>query len=181
MAAMTAMLPALNGKTSYNKYDEQDDNMQDFDRSSNEDQNYYAVNENPRLSNNNIGGNNLQTSSTQNMSYQDKNSRKSRRVTFYKNGDKYFLGKLVTITPNKYFSFKELMNELNRSVDLPYGVRRVYSPISGREIYDIDDLIDGSSYVCASFEPFRPTKYGDLNDKPWNANIGRFCFFFNFS
>ena len=170
---MAAMLPALNGKASYNKYEDNDDNMQEYDRSSNEDQNYYAINEqNPRSSINNLGGNNLQTSSTQNMSNQERSSRKPRRVTFYKNGDKYFLGKLVTITPNKYFSFKELMNELNRSVDLPYGVRRVYSPMSGREIYDIDDLVDGSSYVCASFEPFRPTKYGDLSDKPWNSNIG---------
>ncbi len=78
----------------------------------------------------------------------------------------------MTITPNRYFSFKDLMNDLNRSVDLPYGVRRVYTPVHGREIYDIDDLVDGSSYVCASFEPFRPTKYGDVHEKPWNANIG---------
>ena len=77
----------------------------------------------------------------------------------YKNGDKYFIGKLITITPQKYFSFKELMTELNRCVDLPYGVRRVYSPVSGRELHDIDDLVDGSSYVCASFEPFKATKF----------------------
>ena len=131
------------------------------------------------------------------------NTRKPRKVIFYKNGDKYFGGKLVAITPNKYtvffffykffiyffrthellalifsmnyryFSFRELMNDLNRSVDLPYGVRRVYTPVNGREIYDIDELEDGSSYVCASFEPFRPTKYGDNIDKPWNGKIGK--------
>ena len=33
----------------------------------------------------------------------------SRRVTFFKNGDKYFGGKSVAITPSKYFSFKERM------------------------------------------------------------------------
>ena len=65
------------------------------------------------------------------------------------------------------------MNDLNRSVDLPYGVRRVYTPVNGREIYDIDELEDGSSYVCASFEPFRPTKYGDTSEKPWNGKIGK--------
>ena len=64
------------------------------------------------------------------------------------------------------------MNDLNRSVDLPYGVRRVYTPTNGREIKDIDELEDGSSYVCASFEPFRPTKYGDTAERPWNAKIG---------
>lgn len=86
--------------------------------------------------------------------------KKSRRVTFFKNGDKYFSGKSVAITPSKYFSFKELMSDLNRSVDLPYGVRRVYTPVHGREIYNIDELEDGKGYVCASFEPFRQTKYG---------------------
>lgn len=30
------------------------------------------------------------------------NTRKPRKVVFYKNGDKYFGGKLVAITPNKY-------------------------------------------------------------------------------
>ena len=93
--------------------------------------------------------------------------RKSRRVTFYKNGDKYFPGKLITITPSRYYSFRELMGDLNRSVDLPYGVRRVYTPVSGREIYDIDELTDGASYVAASFEPFRPAKYGDPG-RSWN-------------
>ena len=104
------------------------------------------------------------------MNYKiNKNSnRKSRKVTFYKNGDKYFVGKMVTVAPNRYFSLKDLMNDLNRSVDLPYGVRRVYSPTSGREINDIEDLADGSSYVCASFEPFKPAKYGDGFERPWN-------------
>ena len=68
------------------------------------------------------------------------------------------------------------MSDLNRSVDLPYGVRRVYSPVSGRELHDIEDLVDGSSYVCASFEPFKATKYGDSSEKLWNANLGRRLF-----
>jgi len=33
------------------------------------------------------------------------NTRKPRKVIFYKNGDKYFGGKLVAITPNKYTIF----------------------------------------------------------------------------
>jgi hypothetical protein len=106
--------------------------------------------------------------------------RRSRRVTFYKNGDKYFPGKLVTITPSRYYSFRELMGDLNRSVDLPYGVRRVYTPVSGREIYDIEELHDGSSYVAASFEPFRATKYGD-NSRTWNPCKLILFLIFNFS
>ena len=101
----------------------------------------------------------------------DNVEKKPRKVTFFKNGDKYFSGKMVTISPNRFYSFKDLMNHLNKCVDLPYGVRRVYTPIGGREINDIDELVDGSSYVCASFEPFRHTKYGELSSVQWQSGL----------
>lgn len=88
---------------------------------------------------------------------------KPRRVVFYKNGDRYFGGKWVTVPVNRHYSIRDLMSDLNKSVDLPYGVRRVYTPVSGREINSIDQLVDGSSYVCASFEPFRSVRYGEVN------------------
>ena len=101
----------------------------------------------------------------------DKDGRKPRKVTFYKNGDRYFNGKTVTITPARYVTFRELMSDLNRSVDLPYGVRRIFTPTNGHELHGIDELQDGSSYVCGSFEPFRSVKYGEWSDKPWNAHV----------
>ncbi len=99
-----------------------------------------------------------------------KDLRRPRRVRFFKNGDRYYNGKQVMITPNLYLSFKELKHDLSRSVDLPYGVRRIYTPKNGREIRDIDDIVDGSSYVCGSFEPFKAVKYGEWPDKPWNGH-----------
>ena len=105
-----------------------------------------------------------------------KDLKKPRKVTFYKNGDRYFNGKPLTITPARYVTFRELMSDLNRSVDLPYGVRRIFTPTTGRELHDIEELQDGSSYVCGSFEPFRSVKYGDWGDKPWNAHLSKFIF-----
>lgn len=101
---------------------------------------------------------------------------KPRRVMFYKNGDRYFGGKLITVPTTKHYSIRDLMNELSKSVDLPYGVRRVYTPVSGREIMSIDELVDGSSYVCASFEPFRSVRYGIISrtsgdDRQMNSNF----------
>ena len=129
---------------------------------------YAMINEKPFNTNGSLENNYYNSTSTSNVNhnYSTANTiKRSRRVTFFKNGDKYFNGKSVAITPSKYFSFKELMSDLNRSVDLPYGVRRVYTPVHGREIYHIDELEDGSSYVCASFEPFRYTKYGENKKK----------------
>jgi hypothetical protein len=106
---------------------------------------------------------------------------KPRRIVFYKNGDRYFGGKVVTVPANRHYSIRDLMTDLNKSVDLPYGVRRVYTPVSGREINSIDELVDGSSYVCASFEPFRSVRYGGdpaTTEKNWNNGM---CFSFNFN
>lgn len=145
----------------------------DIDAYRDDNPNYFDNSNNSTNANMNLNSNNF---------LKDSNSmgRRPRRVTFYKNGDKYFNGKLVTISPNRFYSFKDLMNDLNRSVDLPYGVRRVYTPVSGREIYDIDELVDGSSYVCASFEPFRQAKYGEAHDRQWNSNNGESGNFFFF-
>lgn len=98
------------------------------------------------------------------------NYSKPRRVVFYKNGDRYFGGKWVTVPHNRHYSIRDLMRDLSKSVDLPYGVRRVYTPVSGREINNIDELVDGSSYVCASFEPFRSVRYGDYAISTTTAN-----------
>lgn len=109
-----------------------------------------------------------------------KDLKKPRKVTFYKNGDRYFNGKPLTITPARYVTFRELMSDLNRSVDLPYGVRRIFTPTTGRELHDIEELQDGSSYVCASFEPFRSVKYGEWAEKPWNAHLSKSLSYFLF-
>ena len=148
--------------------------------SNNNNNNNANNNDNTNNNNNNDGNeNNDQNSNNNDDTGPNKTKmldrKKPRKVLFYKNGDRYFVGKNVTITPNRYFSFRDLMNDLNKSVDLPYGVRRVYTPVNGHEIYNIDELHDGSSYVCASFEPFRPTKYGD-GSKPWNGNLGSIQF-----
>jgi hypothetical protein len=44
------------------------------------------------------------------------NTRKPRKVVFYKNGDKYFNGKLVAITPNKYFKIQYNNNNNNKFI-----------------------------------------------------------------
>ncbi|CAK8678927.1 unnamed protein product [Clavelina lepadiformis] len=86
--------------------------------------------------------------------------RRPRIVMFYKNGDRYFKGKTLHITPHRYLHYEELLSDLSKSMSLPYGVRRIYTPIGGTLIEDIEELKDGESYVCASFEKFQRIKYG---------------------
>jgi hypothetical protein len=82
-----------------------------------------------------------------------------RKITLYRNGDRYFTGKQMMITPNNYTNLRHLLQELSSTIDLPYGVRRLFTPQHGSEITDINILKDGASYVCASFEPFQKLEY----------------------
>ena len=99
--------------------------------------------------------------------------RRTKNILFFRNGDKFFKGKKVRVTPHRYLTFTELLNDLTKSVSLPYGVRRIYTP-TGDVIENIDDLEDGKSYVCASFERFKQQNYGSTSLPDWSSNISKY-------
>lgn len=102
-----------------------------------------------------------------------RNLRRPKKVTFFCNGDKFFKGKLLFITPHRYLSFQDLLgdltNKLPNSSSLPYGVRQIYTPACGRRVRDIEHLQDGKEYVCAGFESFKALKYGTQALDPWST------------
>jgi len=99
--------------------------------------------------------------------------RRPRRVRFFANGDRYFKGKKLHITPHRYLTFNDLLNDLTGklpgNVQLPYGVRQIFTPVKGHRIRDIEELQDGGSYVCGGFEIFKPIKYGSGELEPWST------------
>lgn len=86
----------------------------------------------------------------------------SRKITLFRNGDRYFPGRQTTVVPSQYASFAELLQDLSHSVELPYGVRRLFTPTKGSEVTDVNIIKDGASYVCASFEPFQKLEYSAI-------------------
>ena len=52
-------------------------------------------------------------------------------------------------------------------VQLPYGVRQLFTPVGGHRVRDIEDLQDGGFYVCGGFENFKKIKYGGETREPW--------------
>lgn len=94
---------------------------------------------------------------------QDMNKDSSKVVTFYKNGDAYFSGYVVTITPRRYRSFEVLLSELSRITNLPQGVRYLLDRESGSRIEAIEQLQDGKAYVCASNSRLKKLDYGKKN------------------
>ncbi|GFS20009.1 serine/threonine-protein kinase DCLK1 [Elysia marginata] len=101
--------------------------------------------------------------------------RRPRKLRFFVNGDRYFRGKKIYVTPNRYYNFNDLLNDLTgklpSNLNLPYGVRQIFTPSGGRRIFDIEDLSDGQTYVCAGFEGFKMIKYGRAELEPWSMDF----------
>ena len=98
--------------------------------------------------------------------------RRPRKVRFYCNGDRYFKGKRLYITPHRYLTFNDMLNDLTQklpgSVNLPYGVRQIFTPDGTKRIRHMEELQDGEAYVVAGFEPFKHIKYGTEQLEPWS-------------
>ncbi|XP_066488187.1 serine/threonine-protein kinase DCLK2 isoform X2 [Tiliqua scincoides] len=101
--------------------------------------------------------------------------KKARKARFYRNGDRYFKGLVYPISSDRFRSFDALLIELTRSlsdnVNLPQGVRTIYTIDGSRKLSSLDELVDGESYVCASNEPFRKVDYTKNVNPNWSVNI----------
>ncbi|XP_073804872.1 serine/threonine-protein kinase DCLK2 isoform X4 [Danio rerio] len=101
--------------------------------------------------------------------------KKAKKVRFYRNGDKYFKGLVYAVSGDRFRSFDALLMELTRSlsdnVNLPQGVRSIYTADGGKKITSLDDLVEGESYVCASNEPFRKVDYTKNVNPNWSVNV----------
>lgn len=75
--------------------------------------------------------------------------KKARKVRFYRNGDKYFKGLVYAVSNDRFRSLDALLMELTRSlsdnVNLPQGVRTLYTLDGGKKITSLDELVEGKS------------------------------------
>ncbi|KAK5611666.1 Serine/threonine-protein kinase dclk2 [Crenichthys baileyi] len=99
--------------------------------------------------------------------------KKARKVRFYRNGDKYFKGLVYAVSSDRFRSLDALLMELTRSlsdnVNLPQGVRTLYTVDGGRKITSLDEIVEGESYVCASNETFRRVDYTKNINPNWSV------------
>ncbi|NXO70070.1 DCLK2 kinase, partial [Phainopepla nitens] len=101
--------------------------------------------------------------------------KKARKARFYRNGDRYFKGLVYAISPDRFRSFDALLVELTRSlsdnVNLPQGVRTIYTIDGSKKLTSLDELVEGESYVCASNEPYRKVDYTKNVNPNWCVNV----------
>ena len=79
-------------------------------------------------------------------------AKKAKRVRFFRNGDRFYTGIVMAVTPERYRSFDSLASDLTRalisSVTLPNGVRAIHT-MDGRKVQNVNDLEDGKCYVVS--------------------------------
>ncbi|XP_069677456.1 serine/threonine-protein kinase GA29083 isoform X2 [Periplaneta americana] len=90
-------------------------------------------------------------------------TRKAKRIRFYRNGDRFYKGVMMAVTPERYRSFDSLVADLTRAlvdnVNLPSGVRTLFT-MDGQKVCGLDELEDGKCYVCSGLgETFKRVDY----------------------
>ena len=91
-------------------------------------------------------------------------------VTFVKNGDKYFEGVKINVSQRNFRSLDVLLSELSRCIELPAGVRNIYTPEGGHRVTNLSQFEHKKTYVCASTEPFKRMDYRNLKNPNWQSN-----------
>ena len=85
--------------------------------------------------------------------------KKAKKVRFYRNGDRYFKGIVYAISPDRFRSFEALLADLTRTlsdnVNLPQGVRTIYTIDGLKKISSLDQLLEGELWGRPPQGPWR--------------------------
>ncbi|XP_034038501.1 oxygen-regulated protein 1 [Thalassophryne amazonica] len=95
----------------------------------------------------------------------------SKHVCFFRSGDHKFSGHQMVINSRNFKTFDALLDALSEKVPLPFGVRTISTPRGTHFVKELDDLHDGSSYVCSDQKQVKPINLDKINRQqvPWNA------------
>ncbi|XP_037324336.2 serine/threonine-protein kinase DCLK1a isoform X2 [Pungitius pungitius] len=101
--------------------------------------------------------------------------KRAKKVRFYRNGDRYFNGIVYAISTDRFRTFDALLADLTRSlsdkVNLPQGVRTIYTLDGCKKITSIEQLVEGDSYVCSSIEAYKKLDYTKNVNPNWSVNV----------
>ncbi|XP_028839093.1 neuronal migration protein doublecortin-like isoform X2 [Denticeps clupeoides] len=103
------------------------------------------------------------------------NEKKAKKVRFYRNGDRYFKGIVYAVASDRFRTFDALLADLTRSlsdhINLPQGVRFIFTIDGTRKITTLDELEEGESYVCASENFYKKVDYTKNVNPNWSVNV----------
>ena len=99
--------------------------------------------------------------------------KRARKVKFFINGDKFFKGAVIAVNNEKFRTFDKLLEHMTKimcnQVTLPNGVRYIFS-LEGKNVVDMDCILNGESYVCSSGSSFKKLDYVSLAGESSHRN-----------
>lgn len=100
--------------------------------------------------------------------------RRARRLTFFRNGDRFDRGLVYALSSEKVRTFEALLEDLTRiMVDLPMGVRFIFSGDGREKVSQLEQLCEGCVYVCSSTDHFVRLSYGRQDPPRPHWTLGR--------
>ncbi|XP_047602525.1 doublecortin domain-containing protein 2C isoform X2 [Lutra lutra] len=83
----------------------------------------------------------------------------AKTILVYRNGDAFFVGRRFVLPRRPVATFEALLDQLTERVEVPFGVRRLFTPTSGHPVLELQALRAGGKYVAAGREPFKKLDY----------------------
>ncbi|XP_040351916.1 doublecortin domain-containing protein 2C isoform X4 [Herpailurus yagouaroundi] len=83
----------------------------------------------------------------------------AKTILVYRNGDAFFVGRRLVVPRRRVPTFQALLEQLTEQVDVPFGVRRLFTPTRGHPLRELQALQAGGKYVAAGREPFKKLDY----------------------
>lgn len=79
----------------------------------------------------------------------------AKTILVYRNGDQFSVGRKFVLPQRGVATFEALLEQLTERVEVPFGVRRLYTPTHGSQVCELPALQAGGKYVAAGREPFK--------------------------
>ncbi|XP_054557404.1 doublecortin domain-containing protein 2C isoform X2 [Talpa occidentalis] len=90
----------------------------------------------------------------------------ARTILVYRNGDPFFAGRKFVLSRRRVASFEALLEQLTEQVAVPCGVRRLFTPVRGHLVRELDALLQaGGKYVAAGRERFKKLDYARIEPR----------------
>ncbi|KAM8932069.1 doublecortin domain-containing protein 2C isoform 2-T2 [Lycaon pictus] len=83
----------------------------------------------------------------------------AKAIVVYRNGDAFFAGRRCVLSRRRAATFEALLDQLTEQVEVPFGVRRLFTPTRGHRVLELQALQAGGKYVAAGREPFKKLDY----------------------
>ncbi|KAM9781191.1 serine/threonine-protein kinase DCLK1-like isoform 3-T3 [Syngnathus typhle] len=101
--------------------------------------------------------------------------KRAKKVRFFRNGDRFFHGIVYAVSSDRFRTFEALLADLTRAlsdnVNLPQGVRAIYTLDGSGRMGSLEQLVEGESYVCSSMEAYKKVNYSKNINPNWSVNV----------